>query len=137
MKILYIAFSLVAATLTNAQVIGQNDTCIPKSNNITLCEQLLDCIEIIIGAPVDYCGTEMDDFCDLLQYIYDGITGVNAICDITQFYLPTPTPTTAPTASSFPTESPEGGGIPLELILSQKLFLLELDNYNKLACQKQ
>ena len=54
------------------------------SSNITLCDELLVCIEIITGAPVDLRGVEKDEFCDaLLSNIYNGNErAVTAICDV-------------------------------------------------------
>jgi hypothetical protein len=52
------------------------------SSNITLCNELLVCIEIITGAPVDLGGVEKDEFCDALFNIYSGHKTVTAICDV-------------------------------------------------------
>jgi hypothetical protein len=48
---------------------------------LPLCDELLDCMEIITGAPVDFGGAGKNDFCDLLLHIYQGNEGVTAICD--------------------------------------------------------
>jgi hypothetical protein len=53
-----------------------------NSSNLSLCDELLDCMEIITGAPVDFSGVEKVDFCDALLYIYQGNKGVTAVCHV-------------------------------------------------------
>ncbi|KAL3781568.1 hypothetical protein ACHAW5_002577 [Stephanodiscus triporus] len=67
--------------------------------NITLCDELLDCMEILTGAPVDFHGAKKDDVCDLYLTFYQGNEGVTAICNVAllpQERTPTSTPSNMP-----------------------------------------
>ena len=53
------------------------------SSNSTRCEELLDCLEIIAGVPIDFGGAgNKDEFCNALLFFYNGIEGVTAMCNV-------------------------------------------------------
>ena len=54
----------------------------PTSSLQNLCDELVHCMEILTGAPVDFHGANKDDVCDVLLNIYQGNEGVKAICDV-------------------------------------------------------
>jgi hypothetical protein len=43
-------------------------------------------METITGKPFDYCGAAYADVCDALLYIYEGVKGVEAICNVANLY---------------------------------------------------
>ena len=53
-----------------------------SNTTLALCDELLVCLEIIGGVPIDFGGTEKDEFCDALLNIYSGNKGVTAMCNV-------------------------------------------------------
>ena len=101
-----IAVVLALSRINNAQ-----------SSNITLCDELLVCLEIIAGVSIYNGGADnnKDEFCDVMINAYGGDNGVKRLCDgVAHFYSPRPstlTPAATPSDTPYFTDNPtEAGG---------------------------
>ena len=93
------------------------------SSNITLCDELIVCLEIIAGVSIDDGGADnKDEFCDVMINAYGGDNGVKHLCDgVARFYSPRPstsTPAATPSDTPYFTDNPtatEAGGDNIEI----------------------
>lgn len=78
----------ISAVLENPLPPG---TCLPFNDaDKTRCDELLNCLEVIIGSPIDFCGVAKDNVCNALLYIYQGDEGVTAICNAAALFFTGP-----------------------------------------------
>ena len=63
------------------------------TSNITLCNDLLVCMDFFAEVPIDFgFADNKDTCCDVMIYAQGGDNGVKSLCDgVAHFYSPSPT----------------------------------------------